>query len=101
MESVSKARHRKQAALIRKLKRELRDAQYKRYVIRMQWRSGKCNGDPRNWRSWRTFASVPILFYSEEEAWGYFYEHDVLKNAGRKASASVEVVWLPEKINES
>lgn len=76
--------------------RRLRDAvrsRSKRYVVRLQWRKDLTPGaDPQNWRNWRTFAVVPILFYSEAEAWDYMKMVDIFKNTGRKPSATVEAV---------
>lgn len=59
---------RKEAALLRKLQREERTRRLKRWYIRVQWKTGICKGDPMDWRSWRAFAVVPILFRSEQAA---------------------------------
>lgn len=50
-----------------------------------------------NWRSWRKFFVVPILFKSEQEAWDYINNH-MFKNMKhmRKCSCSVETRWLKD-----
>ncbi|SDK44051.1 hypothetical protein [Bradyrhizobium ottawaense] len=69
----------------------------KRYKVTLQWRRPdglRPGGDPHNWRDWRVFAVIPILFHSEEEAWDYMRMVDIFKNTGRKASASVQAVRI-------
>lgn len=69
-----------------------------RYVVRYQWRRPdglRPGGDPQNWRDWRVFAAVPILFYSADEAWDYTHMVGTFKNiTGRKPSCSVERITL-------
>lgn len=66
-----------------------------RYKVTLQWRKDLTPGaDPQNWRNWRTFAVIPILFHTEQEAWDYIRMVDIFKNTGRKASASVQSVKL-------
>jgi hypothetical protein len=80
----------------------LRDAKRKReskrrYVVRLQWRNPdgcRAGGDAWNWRDWRIFASIPILFHTEEEAWDYTRMVDIFKHTGRKASCSVDAITL-------
>lgn len=95
--SVSKTQRRKQATEITKLKRALRDAQFKRWAVKGSWKHGYPKGDPQDWRSWRSRFSIPILFTSEQDAWDYINNH-MFKNMGhlRKCSCSVETVWLKE-----
>lgn len=65
-----------------------------RYVVRYQWRRPEGlreGGDPQNWRDWRIFAAVPILFYSADEAWDYTHMVGTFKNInGRKPSCCVQ-----------
>ena len=95
MQNISKTQRRKHATVLTKLKRELREAQYKRWYIRYSWKHGYPKGDPQRWQSWRSFAVVPILFRSHQEAEDYL-NNIGFKNMGglRKCSASVEVRWL-------
>lgn len=68
-----------------------------RYVVRLQWRNPSGlhpGGDPSNWRDWRVFAVIPILFHTDTEAWDYIRMVDIFKNTGRKPSAAVERVLL-------
>lgn len=82
---------------------KLRQAVYRRkhvrYCIRYQWRRpGGCipGADPTNWRNWREFGVVPILFHTEEEAQLYGDSVDIFKNMRhrRKVSASVSKVLI-------
>ena len=98
MQNISKNQRRKHASAITKAKRALRELEYKRWYVKYSWKHGYPKGDPQRWQSWRSFAVVPILFRSEQEAWDY------LNNIGfknmedkRKCSASVEVRWLKPK----
>ncbi len=85
--------------------RRLRDAvrnRNKRYVVRLQWRKDLTPGaDPEDWRNWRTFAVIPILFYSAAEAWDYMEMVNIFKNTGRKASATVEVVRVSKCVRKA
>lgn len=82
----------------RKARREAKMADEKarkRWRLVYQMKTGICRGNPRDWRSWRRFFHVPILFKSEEEAWAYFNAVQ-FKNfpVRRGVSASVESLWL-------
>jgi hypothetical protein len=95
VKNISKSERRRQAARITKLKRELHDAQYKRWVIRFSWKHGYPKGDPQKWQSWRSFATVGKLFKSKEEAEDYFNNHS-FKNMShlRKLSACIGTVSI-------
>ena len=90
-----------------KAARSLRIAKFNRervrYKIVLQWRNPNglpAGKDPRNWKNWRIFAAIPILFYSEEEAENYMKMVDIFKNIRevyRKPSASITKVMLPLK----
>jgi hypothetical protein len=70
---------------------------YHRYKITYQWRNPEgCVGDPRDFRSWRCFASIPILFHTYDEAKLYMKSVDIFKNLRhlRKVSASIDFVIL-------
>lgn len=75
-------------------------ARSKRYKVTLQWRRPdglRPGGDPcnwRDWRDWRVFAVIPILFFSEAEAWDYIRMVNIFKNTGRKPSASVQSVTV-------
>jgi hypothetical protein len=79
---------------LRHLKRELYKAEHVRYYIQFQWRNPNgCQGDPRDFRSWRVFAAMPILFHTREEAWEFIREvPDIFADyrGCRKVSCSVE-----------
>jgi len=91
------AAHEKAAATHR-----LRSADFNRrhvrYAVRLQWRNPeglRPGGDPMNWKDWRVFAAIPILFHSRDEATDYLRMVDIFKNTGRKPSCTIEKVTLP------
>lgn len=101
MQNLSKSQRKKHAITLTRLKRELREAQFKRWYIVYSWKHGYPKGDPKRWQSWRSFAVVPILFRSFEEA-RYYLDNIGFKNMDdkRKCSASIETKWLKETSNE-
>lgn len=69
-----------------------------RYVIRYSWRRpGGCRpgAKPQDWRSWRCFASVPVLFHNYDAAHRYFGRVG-FKNLGghRKLSSTIERIII-------
>lgn len=63
------------------------------YKITYQWRNPLgCVGDPNDWRSWRCFGSVPIVFGSREAAQSYMdMSSDIFANMRhlRKVSCAI------------
>lgn len=88
---------RKRTENLRRLKRELYAAEHVRFVIQYQWRNPDgCVGDPMDWRSWRLFACLPILFHTSDEAWEYINTADIFgwTKGLKKVSCSVERVLI-------
>jgi hypothetical protein len=95
-DAVTPSREQKDAA--RRLRNAMLNRRRIRYVVRLQWRNPdglRPGGDPRNWKDWRVFAVIPILFYTQDDAWDYTRMVDIFKNTGRKPSCTVETVVLP------
>lgn len=79
--------------------REAYHAAHTRYAIKYQWRRPdgcKPGADPRDWRSWRLFGSLPILFHTKDEAEEYMRNFTMFKNMDhlRKVSCSVNLVKI-------
>ena len=89
----------KQQRRLSEAKRELFRAEHVRYKITYQWRRpGGCipGANPRDWRSWREFGSLPILFFTEKDALAYMEAVDLFRNMRhlRKPSASVNRILI-------
>lgn len=89
------------AAALRKLEDErLHD----RWCIELQWRNpAGCprGADPQDWRSWRLFACLPMLFHSETAAWLWMRSNDVFETVRgmRKPSACATKVRINDDEN--
>jgi hypothetical protein len=87
---------RKQRAATTRLTQAAYRRRHVRYCIRYQWRREHPEGPRSDWRSWRCFGSLPLLFHTAEEAHDYLRMVDPFRNMRhlRKASCSVERVML-------
>lgn len=90
-----KAREQRRLANEKRLKaKEAYEREHVRFTVRYQWRRPdgcRPGADRLDWRSWREFGVVPILFKTRDDAQAYLYQVG-FKNLRHlpKASASVE-----------
>ena len=78
----------------RNAKRRIRAYLHFRYVIVIQMRGLDERYPKDNWRRYRKFQKVPILFKTEQDAWDYFHVHGFKNIEGRKMSASISKVII-------
>nr|CAI3971134.1 hypothetical protein ORM20_00085 [Ochrobactrum phage ORM_20] len=78
----------------RNANRKIRSFLYDRYVITIQMRGHNPKYPENDWRRYRKFQKIPILFRTEQEAKDYFDAHGFKNINGRKMSASVSKVKI-------
>lgn len=90
----------KHASLIAIKSQELLRLKTIRYKITYQWRSKELHGPRDDWRSWRDFASIPILFYTKEEAEDYLHSVGNFKNLFHKKKISWTITPVKLKLTK-
>lgn len=82
----------------RNANRRIRQFLYQRFVITFQARGYNPAYEKNNWRRYRKFMKVPILFKTREEAEAYWEAHGFANmQHERKVSSSIESIWLRKK----